>query len=175
MNAPERGPLRCLPPLHDNASRVLILGSMPGVESLRRQQYYAHPRNAFWPIVEALLGIDAGLPYAERARALVARGVAVWDVMRSCRRVGSLDSAIERDSIEANDLPAFFRQHRALRAVFLNGGTAARTFRREIERPWRDAPWLPEIRIQLTSTSPANARLGLNDKIVAWRAILDWL
>ncbi len=174
-DSPDDGLLRCFPPLHDRDSRILILGSMPGAESLRRQQYYAHPRNAFWPVIEALFGIDHALPYGERARRLVRQGVALWDVMRACRRRGSLDSAIERESIETNDLAAFFQTHPALDAVFFNGGTAERTFRREIVARWPDADWLPTTRIRLTSTSPANARPNLADKIAQWQVLLSYL
>ncbi len=167
--------LRCFAPLENAHSRILILGSMPGVASLRRQQYYAHPRNTFWPIMAALFGIDRHQPYAERCARLVARRVALWDVMQACRRSGSLDSAIERESIQANDFPAFFRAHRHLNAVFFNGGTAEQTFQREVARRHADADWLPETRIRLPSTSPANARLTLDDKTRHWRVILQHL
>ncbi len=171
----ERSLLRCFAPLENAHGRILILGSMPGVASLRQQQYYAHPRNTFWPIIESLLGIDRGLPYAERCVRLVASGIALWDVMRACRRSGSLDSAIERDSIQANDFPAFFRSHPDLNAVFFNGGAAEQTFQREVARRHASADWLPETRVRLPSTSPANARLTVDDKLQHWRIILQHL
>ena len=90
--------------------RLLILGNMPSVMSLAAQQYYANPRNAFWRITGEIFGFDAGAPYETRTAALRARGVAVWDVLRSCRRKGSLDSAIEPDSMVANDFGTLVRR-----------------------------------------------------------------
>ncbi len=168
-------PPRCFAPLENAGCRILILGSMPGVESLRQQQYYAHPRNAFWPIMASLFGIGSHLPYAERCAHLVANRIALWDVMRTCQRSGSLDSAIERDSIQANNFPAFFRSHRHLNAVFFNGAAAEQTFQRKVARQHADADWLPETRIRLPSTSPANARLAVDDKIHHWQIIRQHL
>ena len=103
------GPLLLgLPPIIDDGSRVLILGNMPSVMSLAAQRYYANPRNAFWRITGEIFGFDASAPYEARTAALRARGVAVWDVLRSCRRKGSLDSAIEPDSMVANDFALLF-------------------------------------------------------------------
>ena len=97
-----------LPPIIDDGARVLILGNMPSVMSLAAQQYYANPRNAFWRITGEIFGFDAGAPYEDRTAALRAHGVAVWDVLRACRRKGSLDSAVEPDSMVANDFGPLF-------------------------------------------------------------------
>ena len=109
--------IQCFPPIADAGATVLILGSMPGEESLRAGQYYAHPRNAFWPIMGDLFGAGPGLDYAARARVLKSNGIALWDVLASCARDGSLDSAIAGDSILANDFPAFFLAHPGIARV----------------------------------------------------------
>lgn len=158
------------PVVHADA-HTLILGSMPGAASLAAAEYYAHPRNLFWPIVGALLGFDAQAPYAERIDALTARGYALWDVLGACRRSGSLDTAIESDSMEINDFPQFFGAHPGVDRVFFNGSFAATLFRRCV------VPLLGEhaAKLQLTrlpSTSPAHAGMTAEAKRVAWTAIL---
>ncbi len=114
------GPLlEGLPPIADDNARMLILGNMPSVMSLGAQQYYANPRNGFWRIAGEIFGFEAAAAYDERTAALRARGVAVWDVLRLCRRQGSLDSAIEPDSMAANDFGAFFDAHPAIESGVL--------------------------------------------------------
>jgi len=151
-------------------ARVLILGSMPGVASLQAIEYYAHPRNAFWPIMGELLSFDARLPYAERLEYLKRNKVALWDVAHRCIRPGSLDSNIDRDSIEANDFGAFFREHWDIRAIFFNGTTAESLFRKLV------LPTMPEkIRNmpmqRLPSTSPAHAAYDFTAKLAAWEGV----
>lgn len=161
--------LRGFPPIEARAAQVLILGSMPGEASLKAAEYYAHPHNLFWPFMEELLGIPRADSYAKRTKLLAARGVALWDVIGSCRRQGSLDSAI-RDAVP-NDFPAFLRKHRSIRAVFLNGRKAEATFLKHA------APMLPaELPlIVLPSTSPANASIRRADKLKAWARIGEYL
>ncbi len=158
------------PPIADRHARLLILGSMPGIASLAAGEYYAHPRNAFWPVLEAIRGIPASAPYAQRVRAVKAAGIAIWDVLGSCQRRSSLDSDIEPASMVVNDFPGFFRSHPAVQAIAFNGGTAATLFRRhvlaQLPERHRDLPMYP-----LPSTSPANARLTLADKRRAWSVI----
>ena len=150
---------------------MLLLGSMPGGASLAARAYYAHPQNAFWRIMESLFGIPAGADYGERTTRLAAAGIALWDVLRSCRRRGSLDSAIERDSLVANRFDRFFETHRGVRAVFFNGGCAAALYRRAVLPGLRGyAAGLP-LHI-LPSSSPARANIRLEEKIEAWRALL---
>ena len=161
-----------LAPVFDARARLLVLGSFPGAASLRAAQYYAHPRNAFWPVMEALLG-DAGLaarPYAERLAALRHHRVALWDAVAACRREGSLDTAIQ--AAEPSDLPDLVARLPALGAIACNGALAHR--QALLALPQRDASGLPVLR--LPSTSPAHAGLGLGDKIDAWRvALLPYL
>jgi hypoxanthine-DNA glycosylase len=157
-------------PVVGPAPRALVLGSMPGVASLRAAQYYAHPRNAFWPLMDALFGVPAQAPYAERVAALNAAGVALWDVLAECERPGSLDSAIAADTIAVNDIAGLLRRHPTVGVVALNGGTAARLFDRHVR------PALGEISqrvavLRLPSTSPAHAARSFDEKRAAWTAL----
>jgi len=158
------------PPIANAAARVLILGSMPGTRSLQANQYYAHPQNAFWPIVGACCGFDAGLPYAQRTRRLVTHGIAVWDVLQSCDRQGSLDSAIVGASARPNDFARFFARHRRIGTVLCNGGTSFAKFERLV------LPTLGERAkslciVRMPSTSPAHTMPRI-EKLQAWREAL---
>ena len=161
-------------PIISKNARLLILGSMPGEKSLNEQQYYAHPQNAFWFILSQLLQFDPGLSYARRTRQLTQHRIALWDVIEQCRRQGSLDSAIQNDSIRANDFNTLFCRHKDIRFVCFNGQKAAQEFRRQI-LPTLD-PALPELEYHtLPSTSPANARLDRHAKLAHWSKILTLL
>ena len=160
--------VRSFKPIADSKAEILILGSMPGRASLAARQYYAHPRNAFWRIAAELLGFDSTLPYAKRVRALKAARIALWDVLQSCTREGSLDARIENGI--ANDFSTFFRNHGKIRHVFFNGATAEATFKRHV-LPTLGGRALSYRR--LPSTSPANASVSLARKLRAWRAILN--
>ena len=167
-------PLRnSFPPIISNKARILILGSMPGVASLEAQQYYAHPRNAFWPIMAELFSFDADTAYKERCEYLMDYGVAVWDVLKACSRPGSLDQHIAPDSMQSNNLAGMFASHSDIRTVFFNGGKAEQVFRRLILPDLSDTEALRLIR--LPSTSPANASLSFQQKLAAWRQIKDYL
>ena len=148
-------------------ARVLVLGSMPGVASLRRQQYYAHPRNAFWPIAAALYGFDATAAYAERVAALMAAGVALWDVLQACQRAGSLDADIDTATIVPNDFTAFLRDHPGIVRVCFNGAKAATLYRRHVLPSLVAGP--PLAYVNLPSTSPAHAAMPPAHKLAAWR------
>ncbi|MCP8687882.1 DNA-deoxyinosine glycosylase [Marinobacterium sedimentorum] len=152
-------------------ARILILGSIPGVKSLQEVQYYAHPRNSFWPIMAQLLDFAPALPYAERLDHLKRAGIALWDVVHRCHRPGSLDQNIAGDSVEANDFATFFREHPQVRAVFFNGGTAETLFKRHVIRGGTPLPATLRMN-RLPSTSPANAGLRLEQKLEHWRVIL---
>jgi len=161
------------PPICRPDARILILGSMPSRESLARHQYYAHPRNAFWPILAAVLDLG-DLPYQERAHGAAARGVAIWDVLKTCHRPGSLDSAIADDTIVTNDFRGFFRRHPGIRRVYFNGAKSEAVYLRHV------LPTVPPAAAalplqRLPSTSPAHAGMSFERKLSAWRAILDEL
>lgn len=141
---------------------------MPGVASLNAQRYYAHPRNAFWPLMGEMLGIDPRLEYAARLDALKQAGVALWDVLGHCERPGSLDADIVAGSAVANDFAGFFRSHPRIVAVCFNGNTAALAFRRHV-LPALKGPALTFH--TLPSTSPANASIPLALKRAAWQAV----
>ncbi|MEX1023766.1 MAG: DNA-deoxyinosine glycosylase [Planctomycetota bacterium] len=158
-------------PIADESATRLVLGSMPGRISLAQSEYYAHPRNAFWPIVEALLGLPAGLAYRERCRALRLRGVALWDVLQLCTRAGSLDSDIVADSIVPNDFRSFLERHTRIEAVFFNGAKAAEIYRRHVV-PTLPAPLAALPTRRLPSTSPAHAALDFEAKLELWRRVL---
>jgi double-stranded uracil-DNA glycosylase len=161
---------RSFPPIAGSNAARLILGSMPGTASLQAREYYAHPRNAFWTIVESLLDIKRAAPYAERCDALATAGIAVWDVLKACRRSGSLDSAIEPDSIVANDFRRFLQRNPGIERIYFNGNTARRLYDRHVLATLpRRQQLIP--RFTLPSTSPANASFSLQDKIRAWRVI----
>ncbi len=149
-----------LPPVISAQTRLLILGSFPGVASLQSQQYYGHPRNHFWPIVGSLLGVDMlALPYGVRLQRLQQGGLGVWDVYASCRRQGSLDSAIE--DAEFNDFAAIRAVAPGLRHVAHNGGESARAM--------RHLQALGFVVMRLPSTSPANASWIFERKLATWR------
>lgn len=148
-------------PVVDAATRLLVLGSFPGVASLRAQQYYGHPRNHFWPILSAIWGVDLpALPYPRRLEAMLAHGVGLWDVYANCRRDGSLDSAI-RDA-GFNDLRGLLPQAAGLRAIAHNGGESARAMAHTRQ--------FDVAVVRLPSTSPANASWRFERKLAAWQA-----
>jgi hypoxanthine-DNA glycosylase len=152
--------LRGLPPIVTPHARLLVLGSFPGVASLAAQQYYAHPRNQFWPLLSALWDVDLlAMPYDERTAQVRRRGLAIWDVYAACRREGSLDSAIE--DAQPNDLGGLVARTPSLRAIAHNGGESARAMR--VTRTLGVPVW------RLPSTSPANASWSFERKLAAWR------
>lgn len=158
------GVLEGLPPVIGRATRLIVLGSFPGVASLQAGQYYAHPRNHFWSILAALWGVDLlAMPYARRLTELRARGLGLWDVYARCERQGSLDSAIRQP--EFNDLAGLRRRVPRLRAIAHNGGESARAMRHTL------ALGVPVLR--LPSTSPANASWSFERKLAAWRQAFD--
>jgi len=162
MAAPQ---LHGLPPIIGEGAHTLILGNMLSVMSVASAQYYGNPRNAFWRITGELLGFSADDPYDERTRALIAGGIAVWDVLKSCRREGSLDSAVEPDSMVPNDFRGLFAAYPGIGRIFFNGAAAEKNFNRLV----RIAPDVHYRR--LPSTSPAQT-MRYEDKMAAWREAL---
>jgi TDG/mug DNA glycosylase family protein len=167
--ARRRERIRSFAPIAGRNARVLILGSMPGKKSLDARQYYAHKQNAFWRIVCDVLKVDLSSPYGERVRALRSARIAVWDVLHSCVRHGSLDTKIESDTEKANDFQLFFRAHGKITHVFFNGAKAEASFKRHVSMDV-DAESL--LFARLPSTSPAHASIPYARKLEAWRAIL---
>lgn len=160
-----------LAPVWRADARLLLLGSMPGQRSLQAQAYYAHPRNAFWTIVDALFDVPAGAPYRRRLVQLMDAGVALWDVIGRCRRRGSLDQRIETASVEPNDLAGLLQCCPRIERIGFNGAAAELAFRRHV-LPGLE-PRLARIeRVRLPSTSPAHAAMSRTAKIEAWRAAL---
>lgn len=153
-------------------AKVLILGSLPGMESLRQQQYYAHPRNRFWNFMHDIFGIERTLSYPERLQKLKQCHIALWDVAHQCERSGSLDSSIKSESIIANDFSSFFASHRNIQAVFFNGQKAAQIYRKLV---------LPELPAELKSlplytlpsSSPAHAAMKPDEKLKLWLKIRE--
>jgi hypoxanthine-DNA glycosylase len=156
------------PPIAASDARVLVLGTMPGVASLRAQQYYAHPRNAFWPIIARVLGFEPGAPYPDRVAHVMAARIAVWDVLESCLRPGSLDSEIDETSAVPNDFATFFASHRNIERVCFNGAKAEALFRKRV----LGATTLPTDLLRLPSTSPANASVDFERKARIWHEAL---
>jgi hypoxanthine-DNA glycosylase len=155
--------LRGFPPVVDELAEVLILGSFPSAQSLIAHQYYANPRNAFWPITGELFGFDPRAPYEARLTALLSHRVALWDVLRACRRIGSADSAIDRKSLVINDFAALFARYPTITRVYFNGAKAAELYRRLAA---------PSDLVQyqrLPSTSPAHV-MRSGAKLASWHA-----
>ena len=147
-----------------------MLGSLPSQLSLQRQEYYGNPQNAFWQIMGELVSAGPELPYGERVRRLLEMRIAVWDVLESSIRPGSMDSAIDITHARANDFAAFLDVHEAVASVCFNGQKAAQLFRRMV------LPAIPDradgLRfVALPSTSPAHAAMTFQDKLQRWRIV----
>jgi TDG/mug DNA glycosylase family protein len=166
---PERGePSHGFPPIAGNDARVLILGSLPGRASLHAREYYAHPRNAFWMIMQEIAG--AAGSYASRCRSLQERRIAVWDVLSCSVRPGSLDADIDMTSAVPNDFEGFFAGHRDIRLVVFNGRKAQQMFTRYVQLSQGNG----EVTLALLpSTSPAHASLTPAEKLETWRGIIE--
>lgn len=167
--------LTSFPPVVAADTRVLILGSMPGSRSLAEHEYYAHPRNLFWPMMDDLFGIDRTWSYERRLEALLARGIGLWDVLKHCERAGSLDASIVRQTEVPNDFAALLPRLPKLRAVAFNGQKAEQAFRRQV------SPLLPAdtvaavVFLSLPSTSPANASKSWAEKRAQWEAVASFV
>ncbi len=158
------------PPVTDKSVTKLILGSMPGKASLAANQYYAHPRNVFWPVMQTVMSVRSDLPYVMRCKALTQNKVALWDVLKMCTRTGSLDSDIVESSIVPNDFESFLRAHSRIRAIFFNGAKAQSIFARHVI-PNLSSAFAGIALTRLPSTSPANASISLADKVAQWKVV----
>lgn len=158
--------LHTIAPVYDENSRILILGSFPSVKSREAAFFYGHPQNRFWRVLAAVLGEETPQTAAEKKSLLLRHGVALWDVIASCDIAGSSDASIT--NVVPNDLSRIL-DAAPVRRIFCNGGTAYRFYRRYDEAAWGKAEALP-------STSPANARTGVQALTERWRAALaPWL
>lgn len=156
-------------PVASADAEILILGSMPGTASLAAGRYYAHPRNAFWPILAELLRFDGSCPYEERLDALRSARIALWDVLHSCRRDGSLDARIGKQDQAANDFAALYRTHPHIRRVLFNGAMAEQCYARHVLACGIGSA---QDYVRLPSTSPANASWSFERKLAAWRSAI---
>jgi hypoxanthine-DNA glycosylase len=162
-SAAARPAKRSFPPIVGAQARVLVLGTLPGEESLRRGEYYAHPRNLFWPIIFSLFGEPPALNYAERLAFLTAHRIAVWDVCEIGEREASADSTIRTE--RPNAIDRLLDRHPLIRAVAFNGTTAQRLYDRHFPRRMELAY------LALPSTSPAHATIGFSAKLARWRVL----
>jgi hypoxanthine-DNA glycosylase len=151
-----------LPAVAGPAARVLLLGSFPSERSLAVGEYYANRRNQFWSLLGAIYGFDADLPYQRRLDAVTAHGVALWDVVHSCRRAGSMDAKIDRKTLVVNDFGPLLAQHPGIKRIYVNGLTALELFERNGKAP------LPTVR--LPSSSGA-LPMSFAQKLSAWQRI----
>jgi hypoxanthine-DNA glycosylase len=158
--------LRSFKPLINKRSRVLILGSMPGPEALRKQQYYGFEGNHFWHIVPKILGEERPASYDERVKLVLRHGIALWDVLEFCTRASALDSDIR--SITLNPVPRLINEYPNVRAIFISGRFAHSTFVKGHGDVGRPVFYLP-------STSPANAAMSLPQKTKKWKMVLKYL
>jgi hypoxanthine-DNA glycosylase len=158
------------PPILGKTANVLILGSLPSRRSIETNQYYGHPRNAFWPVMGALFGAEPSLPYESRVQMLIDCQVAVWDVLAASIRPGSMDAAIDTGSARPNDFATLFAAQPGVQAVFFNGQAAARLFARLVAPTLENGSNRREYQV-LPSTSPAHAAMRIEQKIAAWRCV----
>ena len=155
------------PPIINENSKILILGSIPGVKSLEMQQYYAHPQNKFWKIIFELFNEKFTKDYDERIKILEKHHIALWDVIDTCERKGSLDSEIRNE--EANKIEELLQNFPNIKAIFCNGQKSHKNLQKILGKKFR----MPII--VLPSTSPAYAGLSYFDKLKSWYIILEKL
>ncbi|WP_139423102.1 DNA-deoxyinosine glycosylase [Chryseobacterium mulctrae] len=154
------------PPFIDEQSEILILGSIPGVKSLEKQQYYAHPQNKFWKIIFELFNEEFTEDYSVRINILKKNHIAIWDVIDSCERKGSLDSEIKNE--EANQIEKLLENYPNIKAVFCNGGKSYKNLQKLLGKNFRIPIYL------LPSTSPLHT-ISFERKFEDWKKVLDYL
>ena len=155
---------KSFPPLIGLDPRILILGSMPGVTSLAENKYYAHPQNLFWRIIEENFGCAFSRPYDQRTQCLLKHHIALWDVVGSCQRSGSLDSAIQ--NVIPNPIEQLIEKHPTIHTIVFNGQTAAKVFSKNFPN------WSHTQLVTAPSTSPANASIPRAEKFAQWKKAL---
>lgn len=159
--------ISCFPPVIGSDPKVLLLGSVPGVQSLEKQQYYAHPRNSFWPIMFELLGEPFSTDYEDRVNLIRRNRIALWDCIASCERQGSLDSEIKNE--EASKILELLSDHPTIQAVYCNGQKSYTNILKLLGKDFR----LPIF--ALASTSPAYAGMKYEAKLQSWAEIKKYL
>jgi hypoxanthine-DNA glycosylase len=157
-------------PVINSQTRILVLGSMPGVRSLQEQAYYAHPQNAFWWIVQELFEIPRNLDYQLRIRQLLGVQIGLWDVLASCQRQGSLDSAILGETETVNDFSKLFSAYPNLVAILFNGQKSHQVFAKHYDLQSLNSSGLKTH--TMPSTSPANAAISKTDKLKVWGDVI---
>ena len=157
-------------PILGQDAAVLILGTLPSRKSLEQNQYYGHPQNVFWPIIGELFGTGKDRSYATRTKTLTDNGIAVWDVLASSVRPGSMDSAIDYSTVAANNFAAFFRGQPQLSLVCFNGQTAAKLYGRFVAPTLEKDSNTPDYQT-LPSTSPAYASMSFEEKLNRWEIV----
>lgn len=162
----------CFEPVLPEIPKLMILGSVPGKASLKQQQYYGHPRNAFWPIMADLLQFSPNLDYPERLEKLRENGILLWDVIASCQRQGSLDAAIDRTTEQHNSVAEFLVAYPQIEAIGCNGRKAYDTVQK-----WSKSGQITAFleKFLLPSTSPAYAVMSYRQKRDEWGRILRYL
>jgi len=156
-------------PIEGKSARILILGTMPGIASLTAGQYYAHPRNAFWKIISTIIGCSATAHYEDRVALLERSHIALWDVLESCVRPGSMDTDIDKRSVKPNNIAALLERQPGITTICFNGGGAEKLFKKHVLPMLEDKPFRY---IQLPSTSPAYASMPLEEKMMIWRSAI---
>ncbi|WP_312400066.1 DNA-deoxyinosine glycosylase [Chryseobacterium sp.] len=154
------------PPIIDKDSKIIILGSIPGVKSLEKQQYYAHPQNKFWKIIFELFNENFTEDYAERINVLKKHHIALWDVIDSCERKGSLDSEIKNE--EANQIVELLEEFPNIQTIFCNGGKSFKNLQKVLGKDFRTPFYI------LPSTSPLHT-ISFEKKLEEWKAVLKFL
>lgn len=167
------GRVHSFEPLIGSNPRILILGSMPSVISLQFIQYYGNPRNAFWPIMSELFGIEIESGYPDRIEQFSRLPVVLWDTIKACHREGSLDSDIQKHQLEANDIPSLLNRFSNIKLVAFNGATSEKYFKQLVKPNLSNSRAIDFIR--LPSTSPANAGMKFEEKLSYWRRLLDYI
>ncbi len=162
-----------LPPVVSENARILILGTLPGKQSLAMQKYYDHPGNAFWKVMEKLIGVKRGMSYQERINQLKNARIALWDVFKECEREGSTDTGINKGTEETNDFETFLNKYTGIQRIYFNGKKPEKAFRRRV---WRKLPQSIQSRLALAtlpSTSPTNTHLTEIEKVGEWCRSLE--
>ena len=151
-------------------ARVLILGSLPSVKSIQKHEYYGNPQNTFWRVMGELFGAGPEFAYADRSEKLQCHGIAVWDVLHSSIRPGSMDAAIDLASAAPNDFQMFYDEHPLLELLCFNGKKAAELYQRLVAPQGISTINAVEFRT-MPSTSPAYASIKFDEKVRRWSAI----